>query len=76
LQVVGDLFLDACPYAPHKQIHRVQAARHPEVVARMKTLLEDWRRYAIAARLPSDAETTETMSSEELERLRSLGYIQ
>ena len=42
----------------------------------MKTLLEDWRRYAIAARLPSDAETTETMSSEELERLRSLGYIQ
>jgi arylsulfatase A-like enzyme len=52
------------------------SSRHPEILERLKTLLEDWRRYAEAARLPSDAEATEGMSSEELERLRSLGYVQ
>ncbi len=51
------------------------SSQHPEIVERLKTLLEDWRRYAEAARLPSDAEATEGISSEELERLRSLGYV-
>ena len=37
--------------------------------------LELWRKQALAARLPSDAEAQEGLSAEELERLRSLGYI-
>jgi arylsulfatase A-like enzyme len=52
------------------------SSQHPEIVERLRALLEDWRRYAEAARLPSDTKATEGMSSEELERLRSLGYVQ
>ncbi len=55
--------------------HADVSSQHPEIVERLKALLEDWRRYAEAARLPSDADATEGMSSEELERLRSLGYV-
>jgi arylsulfatase A-like enzyme len=51
------------------------SSQHPEIVERLKALLDDWHRYAEAARLPSDADATEGMSSEELERLRSLGYV-
>ena len=49
--------------------------QHPEVVERLQRLLTDWQSYAEAARLPPDAESVEGMSAEELERLRSLGYI-
>jgi hypothetical protein len=52
------------------------AAENPEVVKRLSTLLEDWHKFAESARLPADGEITEGMSSEELERLRSLGYVQ
>jgi hypothetical protein len=38
--------------------------------------LKNWRRAAEAARLKSDAEGAQALSKEELERLRSLGYIQ
>ena len=52
------------------------AAAHPEEVARLEKTLEAWRRMVTAARLKPDAETNKSLSKEELERLRSLGYIQ
>ena len=51
------------------------AAGHPDVVERLAKLLDAWHQSAQDARL-SDAEAMEGMSAEELERLRSLGYIQ
>jgi hypothetical protein len=52
------------------------ADRHPEVVQRLAKALEAWRRSAQAARLKPDSATAGTMSAEELERLRALGYVQ
>jgi arylsulfatase A-like enzyme len=52
------------------------AAAHPEEVARLSRMLEGWRRMAAAARLKPDAEGAKNLSKEELERLKSLGYIQ
>ena len=52
------------------------ATENPEVVKRLSVLLEDWHKFAEAARLRSDDKVLEGMSSEELERLRSLGYVQ
>jgi arylsulfatase/arylsulfatase A len=52
------------------------AEEHPEKVQELAELLESWRRWVAAERLPTDAELTEGVSSEELERLRSLGYVQ
>ena len=51
------------------------AADQPDVVERLRSLLERWRETAIAARLPSDAESAENLSAEDLERLKSLGYL-
>ena len=51
------------------------AADHPEVVARLSKALDGWRQMALAARLKPDAETTKGLSVEELQRLRSLGYV-
>ena len=51
------------------------AEQHPEVVSRLQGLLEEWRLEALATRLP-EAESTEGMSQEDLQRLKSLGYIQ
>ena len=47
-----------------------------EVVERLSEQLEAWHRQAMAERLEADDDATEGMSAEELERLRSLGYIQ
>ena len=52
------------------------ADEHPEVVRRLKQALDAWRKQAQAARLRPDAESTQAMSAEELERLRALGYVQ
>lgn len=52
------------------------AAANPEIVARLATELESWRRMATAARLKPDAAIKADMSPEDLERLRALGYIQ
>ena len=52
------------------------AAEHPDKVEELKGHLEAWRRWVDTRRLPTDAELTEAVSSEELERLRSLGYVQ
>ncbi len=52
------------------------ASEHPDKVEELKGHLEAWGRWVGARRLHSDAELTEGVSSEELERLRSLGYVQ
>jgi arylsulfatase A-like enzyme len=52
------------------------AAAHPEEVARLAKMLDAWRRMATAARLKPDSQASQNLSKEELERLRSLGYIQ
>ena len=51
------------------------AAKHPEVVARLAKALGGWKQMAQAARLKPDAETAKTLSPEQLQRLRSLGYV-
>ena len=52
------------------------ADEHPDKVEELAAHLESWRRWVASQRLPTDAELTEAMSGEELERLRSLGYVQ
>jgi len=52
------------------------AARQPEVVERLAHALKTWRSSADSARLKPDAVSTHGLSDEELQRLRSLGYIQ
>lgn len=51
------------------------AAQHPDVVARLSKALDGWKQMAAAARLKPDSETTKTMTPEQLQRLRSLGYV-
>ena len=51
------------------------ADQHPEVVEKLKGMLEEWREVALAGQLPEEDSTT-GMSQEELQRLKSLGYIQ
>ncbi len=51
------------------------AAQNPEVVERLAKALEAWHELALAARLEPDSEAVQDLSQEQLERLRSLGYI-
>ncbi len=51
------------------------AEQNADKVESLKTELAYWRRMVDDAKLPDDG-STEGMSSEELEKLRSLGYIQ
>jgi arylsulfatase A-like enzyme len=51
------------------------ASQHPEVVARLSKALEGWHQMAVAAKLKGDAEGTKNLSPEQIQRLRSLGYI-
>jgi arylsulfatase A-like enzyme len=50
------------------------ADQHPDIVERLKQEMAAWREQAEAAKLPETV-SGEGMSAEELERLRSLGYI-
>lgn len=50
------------------------AADHPEVVERLAARLRDWRAWAEEQRL-DEASSQADLSAEELEQLRSLGYI-
>jgi arylsulfatase A-like enzyme len=52
------------------------AASHPDVVSRLAKELAAWRAAATRARLKPDSATAGALGKEELERLRSLGYIQ
>jgi hypothetical protein len=51
------------------------AAQHPEIVQALVRRLDGWRKKVAAERLKPDAETARTLSGEELERLRALGYV-
>ncbi|HEX8984960.1 MAG TPA: sulfatase [Bryobacteraceae bacterium] len=51
------------------------AAQHPEVVARLRAQLEGWRKKVEANKLPR-GDSQEGLSAKDLDRLRSLGYIQ
>jgi arylsulfatase A-like enzyme len=51
------------------------AAQHPEVVARLAKALESWRSAARAARLAPDSSAAAGLTTEQLEKLRSLGYV-
>ncbi len=52
------------------------ADEHPDKVEELAGHLESWRLWVAAQALPTDAELTQGISGEELERLRSLGYVQ
>jgi arylsulfatase A-like enzyme len=51
------------------------ASQHADVVARLSKQLEGWHQMTKAARLKPDSETTKSLSPEQLQRLRSLGYV-
>jgi arylsulfatase A-like enzyme len=51
------------------------ADQHPDVVQRLAKAVEGFRSMAAAARLKPDSEATGNMTPEQLQRLRSLGYI-
>lgn len=52
------------------------ASEHPEVVERLGKELTLRREQAIASRIPSEDVPAESLSSEQIRRLRSLGYLQ
>ncbi len=52
------------------------AGEHREVVTRLAPELAALRERLAAARLPADEEAAKSLSPEELERLKSLGYVQ
>jgi arylsulfatase A-like enzyme len=51
------------------------AAANGEVVARLARILDAWRRTTRAARLKPDDQLAKDLSPEQLETLRSLGYV-
>jgi arylsulfatase len=51
------------------------ADKHPDEVKRLAKALEGWRGMVTAARLKPDTEAIGNMTPEQLQRLRSLGYI-
>ena len=51
------------------------AGAHPEKVKKMAARIKSWREMAESQALP-EADSTEGLSDQELQRLRSLGYIQ
>ena len=51
------------------------AGEHPDVVDRLGKMLDGWHQMAAAAKLKPDSELTKGMSKEQLEQLRSLGYV-
>ena len=55
--------------------HENVAADHPEIVERLAALITERQRWAEARQLPTDEDAMESLSPEELSRLRSLGYI-
>ena len=59
---------------PREQKNLAEAK--PEIVRRLAAEIARWRKVTASQKLKSDADATKGMSQEELERLRSLGYIQ
>jgi hypothetical protein len=52
------------------------ADQHPDIVKRLSKDLQLWKQKAASVKLKPDSDSTANMSPEEIERLRSLGYIQ
>ena len=52
------------------------AEENPEIVERLADQLDGWHKWALENRIATDDAAAESMSSEELEKLRSLGYVQ
>jgi arylsulfatase A-like enzyme len=72
------------PAAPEFELYDVRtdpreqsnvAPANPEVVGRLAKALDGWHKMALAARLEPDGEAAQGMTAEQLERLRSLGYV-
>ena len=51
------------------------AVDHADVVQRLAKALDGWQQMARAAKLKLDSENNKTLSPEQLQRLRSLGYV-
>ena len=51
------------------------ADKHPQIVERLTEELKAWKEKAGAARLTHDAEFEKTLTEEQLQHLRSLGYV-
>jgi arylsulfatase A-like enzyme len=51
------------------------ADKHPEIVERLAEEFKAWKEKATAARLAPDSELEKKLDSEDLKRLRSLGYL-
>ncbi|HLQ22607.1 MAG TPA: sulfatase, partial [Gemmatimonadales bacterium] len=51
------------------------ATEHPDVVERLSKMLDGWHQMAASAKLKPDSELTKGMTREQLEQLRSLGYV-
>jgi hypothetical protein len=51
------------------------AAVHPDVVKRLAAELAQWKTNAVAAKLKSDSDLAKSLSSQDLQRLRALGYL-
>lgn len=56
--------------------HKNVAASHPEIVQKLSREINLWKQHAEAVKLKSDSESTQNMTTEEIERMRALGYIQ
>lgn len=52
------------------------AAAHPDVIVRLSKQLQSWRERVEAERLPSDVDGVDSLSAEDLKRLRALAYIE
>jgi arylsulfatase A-like enzyme len=52
------------------------AEQNPEIVQQLAKELKLWKQKAGSVKLKPDSESTSNMTPEEIERLRSLGYIQ
>lgn len=52
------------------------AAEHPDQVTRLRAALAEWRAGVAKIRLKSTATSEPNLSPEEIERLKSLGYVQ
>jgi arylsulfatase A-like enzyme len=51
------------------------SAEHPDAVQRLAKALDGWHQLALAAKHRPDAEAAKSMSPEQLQKLRSLGYV-
>jgi len=58
---------------PLDQVNLVD--KHPEIVKRLTEELKAWKEKATAASLTPDSEMEKKLTSEQLQHLRSLGYI-